>query len=157
MDFTQAVHAFINRDPSSDVQLNFGLPPGSASEPPTLRKPYSGVAMQEAEAQALETAMVDYGVVRELCLVNGTANDSAQLIAKFKAEVKTPRATFLYAAAQTLYDMSTLFGPRKMDQPQRLKIMCEEALAALHSIPETKEAALLAPKLQATLKKIPTI
>jgi hypothetical protein len=157
MDFTQAVHAFVNRDPSSEVQLNFGLPPGSASEPAALRKAYSGAVMQEAEAQALETAMVDYGVVRELCLVNGTANDSAQLIAKFKAEVKTPRAMFLSAAAKTLYETSTLFGPKHMDQPQRLKLMCQEALAALHSIPETKESAALAPKLSAMLKKIPSI
>jgi hypothetical protein len=34
--------------------------------------------------------------------------------------------------------------------------MLEQALAALHSIPETKEGAAMATKIQAVLKKMPT-
>src|ERR1017187_9477332 len=127
MDFTQAVHLFAARDPSAEVQLAFDLPPGSA-----------------AEAVSLETAMVERGVIRAVCQANGTEGDSAQALERFRAgEVKTPRATFLYAAAKTLFDVSDVFGYNKMDQPQRRKVMLDEALAALHSIPETKEAVAL--------------
>jgi hypothetical protein len=157
MDFTQAVHLFANRDPSAEVQLAFDLPPGSAADPAALRKAYAGIVMQEAETQSLETAMVERGVIRAVCQANGTEGDSAQALERFRAgEVKTPRATFLYAAAKTLFDVSEVFSPNKMDQPQRRKVMLEEALAALHAIPETKEATALATKVQAVLKKIPT-
>jgi hypothetical protein len=157
MDFTQAVHSFAARDPSAEVQLAFDLPPGSATDPAGLRKAYAGMIMQDAEAQALETAMVERGVIRAVCQANGTEADSAQALERFKAgEVKTPRATFLYAAAKTLFDVSDVFAANKLDQPQRRKVMLEEALAALHSIPETKESAAMATKMQAILKKIPT-
>jgi len=157
MDFTQAVHSFVERDPSEEVQLAFDLPPGSAIDPPSLRKAYAGVAMQEAEAQWLETAMVERGVILAVCQANGSEGDSAQALERFRAgEVKTPRTTFLYAAAKTLFDVSDVFTLNKLDEPQRRRVMLEQALAALHSIPESKEATALATKIQAALKKIPT-
>ncbi|MGB7762282.1 MAG: hypothetical protein WBL61_20780 [Bryobacteraceae bacterium] len=156
MDFTQSVHAFVDRDPSTEVQLAFDLPPGSAIEPLALRKSWSGVAMQDAEAHSLETAMAERGVIRAMCRANGTEGDSAQVLEKFKAgEVKTPRATFLYAAAKSLFEVSDIFAANKLDEPQHSKAMWEEALGALHSIPETKETTALATKIQAALKKIP--
>lgn len=156
MDFTQAVHMFSSRDPSSEVQLAFDLPPGSAADPPALRKAYAGMMMPEAETVMLETAMVERGVIRAVCQANGTEGDSAQALERFRAgEVKTPRATFLFAAAKTLFDVSDVFSANKLDQPQRRKVMLQEALAALHSIPETKEATSLATRVQAILKKIP--
>jgi len=156
MDFTQAVHWFATRDPSADVQLAFDLPPGSAADPAALRKAYAGILMPDAEAQSLETAMVERGVIRAVCQANGTEGDSAQALERFRAgEVKTPRATFLYAAAKTLFDVSDVFSANKLDQPQRRRVMLDEALASLHSSPETMEAAALATKIQAVLKKIP--
>ena len=156
MDFTQAVHTFVNRDPSQEVQLAFELPPGSITEPVALRRPYAGIPMQDAEAQALETAMVERGVLRALCLAAGSKDDSAQALERFRAEeVKTPRATFLYAAAKMLFDVSDVFSPNKMDQPQRLRVMLNEATAALGSVAETKESAALNKKIQAVLKRIP--
>ena len=157
MDFTQAVRSFIQRDPSAEVQLAFDLPPGSAADPPALRKAWAGIQMPEAEAQALETAMVERGVIRAVCQAQGTEGDSAQALERFRSgEVKTPRTTFLYAAAKTLFDVSDVFTLNKLDQPKRRRVMLEQALAALHSIPETKEGAAMATKIQAILKKMPT-
>jgi hypothetical protein len=157
MDFTQAVHSFVERDPSAEVQLAFDLPPGSAADPPAVRKAWAGILMQEAEAQALETAMVERGVIRAVCQANGTEGDSAQALERFRSgEVKTPRTTFLYAAAKTLFDVSDVFTLNKLDQPQRRRVMLEQAVAALHSIPETKEGAAMVTKIQVMLKKIPT-
>jgi hypothetical protein len=156
MDFTQAVHSFAAQDPSADVQLSFELPPGSAVEPPSLRKVFAGIILPDAEAQALETAMVERGVIRVLCLANGVGEDSAQVLVKYKAnEVKTSRATFLYAAAKTLFEASDIFASNRLDQPQRRKVMCDEALVALSSVPETKDSVLLVTRIQNVLRKIP--
>ena len=158
MDFTQAVHAFTTRDPSSDVQLAFELPPGSAADPLLLRKAYSGTPMTDGETQALETAMLERGVIRAICqAATGSEGDSAQALERFRAsEVKVARGTFVYAAAKALFNLSDLFGPAKMDEPQHRKVMLAEASAALASVPETSETKALATKVQALLKKIPT-
>lgn len=153
MDFTQAVHAFIARDPSADVQLGFDLPPGSAAEPAALRKPYGGTLPIEGEVQALQTTMLEHDVIGSICLANGTANDSAQLLSKFKAEVTTPRFTFLYAAAKNLFDLSGLFALNRLDQPQKFQVMTQEAISALQSIPQTDDTKALIKKIQAAQKK----
>jgi len=159
MDFTQAVHAFTTRDPSSEVQLAFELPPGSATDPLLLRKAYAGVPMTDGEIQSLETAMVERGVIRAICqAATASEGDSAQALERFRAsEVKTPRTTFVYAAARMLFDISDLFGPAKTDEPQKRRVMLAEAIAALQSIPETKDTTALAGKIQPVLKKIPTM
>jgi hypothetical protein len=153
MDFTQAVHAFVARDPSTDVQLGFDLPPGSAIEPAALRKPYGGAMPLEGEVQTLQTTMLEHGVIGSICLANGSANDSAQLLSKFKAEVTTPRFTFLYAAAKNLFDLSGLFALNRLDQPQKFQVMTQEAISALQSIPQTDDTKALIKKIQATQKK----
>ena len=52
-----------------------------------------------------------------------------------------------------LFEESAIFGPNKIDQPLRLKALCDGALEALGAIPETKDTKALADKIQATLKK----
>jgi hypothetical protein len=52
-----------------------------------------------------------------------------------------------------LFDESAIFGSNKIDQPLRLKALCDEALEALGAIPATKDTKALADKIQATLKK----
>jgi hypothetical protein len=153
MDFTQAVHAFVARDPSTDVQLGFDLPPGSALEPVALRKPYGGTMPLEGEVLALQTAMLEHDVIGSICLANGSANDSAQMLSKFKAEVTTPRFTFLYAAAKNLFDISGLFALNRLDQPQKFQVMTQEAVSALQSIPQTDDAKSLIKKIQAAQKR----
>jgi hypothetical protein len=155
MDFTQAVHAFLSRDPSVDVQLGFDLPPGTAGQPILLRKPYGGTMPIDSEVRALETAMIEYDVIRAICQANGTESDSPQMVAKFKAEVMTPRVTFLWAAARTLFDVSAIYNYDKLDEPRRFQAMCQEALAALQSIPATDETKAMTKKIQAALKKAP--
>ena len=156
MDFTQAVHGFVERDPSAEVQLAFDLPPGSAADPPALRKAYAGIVMQDAEARSLERTMVNARRHPRGVSGYGLRGRFSPALERFRAgEVKTPRATFLYAAAKTLSDVSDVFTLNKLDEPQRRRVMLDEALGALHAIPETKESAALATKIQAELKKIP--
>jgi hypothetical protein len=41
-----------------------------------------------------------------------------------------------------------------LDQPNRLKMMCQEALEALQSIPETGDTKQLQGKIEAVLKRL---
>jgi hypothetical protein len=67
----------------------------------------------------------------------------------------TPRVTFLWAAARTLFDVSAIYNYDKLDEPRRFQAMCQEALAALQSIPATDETKAMTKKIQAALKKAP--
>ena len=64
-----------------------------------------------------------------------------------------PRDTFLMAAAKNLSEQSELFTGTKLDQPNRLKMLSQEALAVLAAVPPTKETKALTDKIQARLKK----
>jgi len=155
LDLTEAVHDFVAKDQSADVLLAFAFPAGSVAKPGSYNKVYAGMTLQESEAQGLQSEMAQHGAVLALCELAGSPGDSAKVLDKFKAgEVKLPRATYLYGAAKLLYDNSELFGSNKLDQPQRLTVMCEEALKALKGVPENKDTKDLTAKIQAALKKI---
>ena len=155
LDLTQAVHDFAARNQSPDVLLAFDFPAGSLTQPGSLQKIYSGMLMQDSETIALRTAMEQRGVVLALCQIAGSPEDSAKVLEKFKAgEVKIPRATFLFGAAKVLYDDSDVFTSNKLDQPQRLKAMYDQALDALHAVPESQDTKDLTAKLQAAVKKM---
>ena len=54
-------------------------------------------------------------------------------------EFQVPRDTFLLAAVKSLQEQSELFTGTKLDQPNRLKMMSQEALKALAAVPQSKE------------------
>jgi len=103
----------------------------------------------------MQTDMLQRGVLLSLCRAAGNPDDPAKTIELFKSgEVRVPREVFLFAMAKSLQERSELFAYNKLDLPERVKVMCQEALDALQQIPQTKETKALAAKLQATLKKI---
>ena len=57
------------------------------------------------------------------------------------------------AAAKRLYEASDVYTDKKLDLPNKLKILSIEALGALKSIPETKETKALTDKIQKAMKK----
>ena len=69
-------------------------------------------------------------------------------------EARVPREIFLMAAAKNLSDQSELFIGTKLDQPNRLKMLSQEALAVLAAIPPTKDTKALTDKIQARTKKV---
>jgi len=154
MDFAEGMHVFLQKDKDPEVLFACEYPTGSMAEPAALRRVASGVLIQESERDALETAMIQRGVLQTMAKAVGAPDDSAKTLELFKAgEPKIARATFLFATAKALYDTSTLFGSTKLDQPNRLEALCNEAGEALKSVPETKDTKALAAKIQAALKK----
>jgi hypothetical protein len=155
LDLAQQVHLLLAKDKAPQIIIAFPFPPGSAVEPPAVRKVTAGVVLQQSEADSLQNAMLERGVVQTVAKLTGNPDDPAKSLDLFKtASVEVKRETFLWAAAKILNDESAIFGPNKLDQPLRLKALCEEALSALGVIPETPETKALASKIQATLKKL---
>lgn len=155
LDLAQQVHLLLAKDKGPQITLEFPFPPGSAVEPPNLRKISAGIILQEAEAESLQNAMLERGMVQAVCKLTGNPDDPAKSLDLFKTSpVEVKRETFLWGAARILYDESTVFGSNKLDQPLRLKALCDEALAALGAIPENKDTKALAAKIQAVVKKL---
>jgi hypothetical protein len=155
LDLAQQVHSLLAKDKSPQIALEFPFPPGSAVEPANLRKVYAGVVLPPAEADSLQNTMLERGVVQAVSKLTGNPDDPAKALDVFKTTpVQVKRETFLWAAANILYDESGIFGPNKLDQPLRLKALCDEALAALGALPETKDTKALAERIQMALKKL---
>jgi hypothetical protein len=154
MDFVEGVHVFLQKDKDQDVLLACEYPTGSMPEPAALRRAASGIAIQDSEREGLEAAMLQRGVLQTMTQMVGAPDDPAKTLELFKGgEPKIPRDTFVLATAKALYEASALFGSMKMDQPNRLEALCNEADEALKSIPETKDTKALASKIQTALKK----
>jgi len=136
------------------VPLAFAFPTGSPGMPPVLNKIGNGILPQAIEIDAAEKGSVQRAVLLNTCKAAGAPDDVAKVQGLFKAgEVKVPRAVFVTAMAAALHDEAQLFSRNKLDEPDKLKILCERAQEALKTLPETKEIKELGVKIQATLKK----
>jgi len=148
------VFAEFEKAKDEDVLLAFPFPTGSPSRPAVMTKIGNGILPTQMDIDAAEKGAVQRGVVLTTCRAAGTPDDAAKVQAVFRAgEVKVPHAAFTMAMAYAMHEHAQLFSRNKLDQPERLKIFCERAQAALKSLPESKETKELNGKIQATLKK----
>ena len=154
IELVETSRAFLEKDKDPNVLLAFEYPRGAAAEPGSLKRVAGGIVILDAEAETLQTAMLQRGVLLSVCRAAGAADDPAKTLEKFKGEVLVPRDVFLLAAAKALQEQSELFTANKLDQPTRQKLLCQQALDVLHAIPETKETKALTTKIQTTMKKI---
>jgi hypothetical protein len=153
MQYTEAIHRFMEGAKEAAIPLAFEMPAGATEEPATLGKLAKGILPLGAEADSLHKAMLERGLVLRACRAVGQKDDIAKAAAVYRAGT-VPRETFLLGMAQTMYEQSELFGPKKLDQPRRVSLLCTEALEALGLIPPTKETRALERRIQSTLKKM---
>ncbi len=154
LQFAEVFQKFVQTAKDPNVTLDFPFPKGSAAEVPELAKVSKGLVLQESEVELLQKRVIARAVLLNTCRATGNKDDAAKTAELFKAgSAQVPRATFILAMATALFEESDLFSTKKLDQPQRMKLMCNQALEALKTIPETKETKALAAKIQATLKK----
>jgi len=155
MEFAESVHLFLQKNKDPEIVFACESPTGAMAEPASLRKVAGGILIQDSERDTLEAALLQRGVLQTMSQMVGAPDDAAKTAEMFKAgEPKIARATFVFATAKALYDLSPLFGSNKLDQPGRLEALCNEADEALKSTPETKDTKALAVKVQAALKKL---
>ena len=88
--------------------------------------------MQDSERDLLHAAMLQRGVLLSVCAAAGSPDDAAATQEKMKSgEFQVPRETFILASVKSLQEQSELFTGTKLDQPNRLEMMSDEALKAL--------------------------
>jgi len=108
------------------VTLEFAFPTGSAVEPPTVGTIRKGFSPPDADrASALRQSLVR-GVLLEAADLAG--EDPAKAAETFKTQpVQVPRAVFLHGLADGLVDQSALFNRKKLQEPDKKKILLDLA------------------------------
>jgi hypothetical protein len=144
-----------NKDPK--VSLVFTYPMGSAMLSPQLQKLGEGVLPNASVVDDIRAQHLKTSVVLATCKAVGAADDTAKTQSLFRAgTVQVPRETFLLAMAEALHDDAQLFTPKKLDQPDRIKLFAAQALDTVKMLPESKETTALNTKIQKTLKLVST-
>jgi len=154
VQYAEDVHKVVAADKDPAILLAFASPSGAAAPPAGLKRVSGGILVQDSERDLLEAAMVQRGVLLSVCGAVGSPDDAAAAQEKLKTgEFRVPRDTFLLAAAKSMEEQSEVFTGTKLDLPNRLKLLSQEALNALGAIPQTKETKPVNDKIQARLKK----
>jgi hypothetical protein len=149
----EIMHKYLTTPKVDTVGFEFPYPNGSAAEPVQLQRVAKGMLFPDAEIEQLQRAMVQRGVLMAAARAVGARDDVAKALEIFKqGDVKIPRATFLLSMAKCLHDQAGLFGPRKLDQPQRVAMLCKEAEEAVKAVPEGKETKDLLGQIAKTRK-----
>jgi hypothetical protein len=138
----ETFRSFLDADKSTSIVFAFAYPTATLTPPP-LGKLNKGILLKGAEAETLQTAMLQRGV--------GQAASRVASAETFGQGV--PRAQFLTAVAAALYEQSKLFGPKKLDQPQRLQALCGLAQEALRAVPPSAKTRELQGNIQKALGK----
>jgi hypothetical protein len=155
LQFAETFHRFLEANKDQSIALGFSYPIGNVAEPPQFSKIAKGMLLQPADMESLQRAMLQRGVLMGACLAVGAPGDPAKALELFKkGNVQVPRDTFLTVMASSLYEESQLFGPSKLDQPNRAKLLSSEAMEALKSVPPTKQTKELQKKIESALKKL---
>jgi hypothetical protein len=144
LETAELMHKFLAQDKSPTVAIAFGYPTGNASEPVQLQRIAKGMIVPDAEIEALQKDMIQREVLLEMTHAIGAADDPAKAMEIFKAgDVKVPREVFLMAASKSLCDDAELFGPKKLDQPNKLKVILAEAEDGITGVPDSKDSKAL--------------
>jgi hypothetical protein len=152
LEFVETFDKF-QKSKDDPVPMAFPLPPGNGTAVMQLSRVATGMqippnAIEESEKQAIQR-----GILLAACASAGAPEDPAKTQELIKpGTYQAPRATFVMAMANMLFDQSQLYSIRKIADPGKMKIFCSRALDALKTVPETKQTKELATKINKSLK-----
>src|SRR5579863_8028115 len=147
LEFVEVFDTF-QKGKDDPVPIAFPLPSGSAAPVGSLARAAGGMMLQPTEIDSAEKSAVVRGVLLASCAAAGAPDDTAKGEQLLKPGTLTvPRAAFVTAMANTLFEESQLYSQRKIDDPDKMKIFCSRALDALKTVPETKETKELSSKI----------
>jgi hypothetical protein len=152
VQFAEAFATYQKRKDET-VPLAFPYPTGSAGAVPALVRAANGMLPSQQEMETAQRRAVERGVLLQTCNAVGAPEDSAKAQEAFKGSASVPRAVFVTAMADALYDGSQLFSRSKLDDPEKFKILCGRAREAINAIPATKQTKELNSKIDSALKK----
>jgi hypothetical protein len=140
---------------SDTITLEFTYPRGTAAPVAQFTKVTTGIALTPTETDSAQQRALERGVLLAANRAAGASNDTAKASELLKSGVATvPRATFMTAMADTLFQFSQLYVPDKLDDPQKMEALIQRAQTALTGVPESAETKELNGKIKAALKKM---
>ncbi len=155
LQLTERYRDFEQSNKDAEIALAFPFPSGSQAIPPAMMKVVKGIAPQQPELDGMQRAELSRAMILEVSRAAGAGDDSSKAASLFKAgDVKVPRATFVLAMAEVLHDHAQLFGQKKLDEPEKMRMIAEEARDALKGVPESKDVKALNDKIEKTLKPL---
>jgi hypothetical protein len=152
--FAESFSAYQEKNKDTEAVLAFPFPSASTNPVPVWAKASQGLAVSSDELESGLKANLKRNVLLATCAAVGAKTDVAKTQQMFNAgEVKVPRAVFVTAMANAMYEEAALYGPLKLNIPEKTKIFLTRADEALKSIPESKETKELSLRIDAEKKK----
>jgi hypothetical protein len=103
------------------VQLAFGLPKGTAALPSLLAQISNGMQLSAADAETVQSLVIQRNVMLAVCRSAGAPNDSARTEEILgHASALIPRPVFEGAVSYMLTAESALFARNSLDDPEKL-------------------------------------
>jgi len=135
------------------VALEFPFPSGSASEPAALVNIRKGSLPNDADRAATHRQTIARGMVLQVAAVVG--EDAAKAQELFKTvPVEVPRAVFLQGMADSMTEQAALFSRKKLQEPDKQKLMLELASGCAKSAAEAASDDKLKKKIKDLQAKI---
>lgn len=155
LQYARVAHRFVTANKDKEVTLSFEPPEAAFEDPVQYKKLTVGQMIPEGEIAAMERQVLRRELLRAACRAVNLPKDPAKGRAAYQGgETKVAGPTFLLLVANGLYEVGEMFGPKKLDQPHRLKGVYDTAEAALELIKGNKDAKELLRKVTEARKKL---
>ena len=157
LHFAETFGNFRTNVKGDTVPVDVPLPPGTLAAVGQLETVAQGNLLPAAMAETTERRALERGILQAIARAAGAPDDAAKAEQILKTtEGKVPRATFLLAMANTLYDESQLYARNKVNDSEKMKILCQRAQEVLAGLPESFETKDLGVKIRLALKDLGT-
>ncbi len=152
LHFAEVLGAFLKTKDDS-VPLVFSLPTGNAAPPLPLSRIATGILPTPGDVDAAQRQNIARTVLLAACSAAGAPDDPAKAAEVLKApDAKVPRAVFVTAMANALFEQAQIYGRQKLDEPEKMKIFWTRAQDALKTVPESKATKELNGKIDKAMK-----
>lgn len=136
------------------VALEFPFPAGTSAQSPSLNNAANGIMQSPGEVENTRNLSRQRGLLLALTRAVGAGDDVAKAREILKTgSAKVPAEIFSEAMAEALFDAATLFSKSKLDRPDSMKLLSNQAMEILKTLPSNKDRKALADKIQDSLKK----
>lgn len=153
VSFAEYFAAYRKAGPGDNIPIAFSYPSGSPLPVAELTKAGQGIVLSDTELATAERRAIARAILMSACRAVGAEEDTAKAQQIFSGQnVTVPKATFLLAMAKELNRLADLYGPAKMNEPDKLKAFNEQALETVKALPESLETKKLVEKIEKTLK-----
>lgn len=156
LQYAESSARFTSTLPEGDVKLAFDMPKAQDSDPPQYKRIEAGTMIPAAEIPAVEAHVVAHWVLMSASNAVGSREKPEKAKQAFAdGQANVPQSVFLPALAFSLYETAEMFGPKKLNQPNRVVLtLCNEAEKVLGKVKATKETTELLKKIKAVQKKV---